>query len=88
MESEITDGKEAKQGDRMTWWCLHKGAAWMTKKSLPKTGIDPMPLAFKASGLACFRGRHDQTCGRFLSRQVGCPLRHWGYAALVQDLEY
>jgi len=31
------------------------------KKSLPPTGIDPMPLAFKAGVLACFRGKWDRT---------------------------
>ena len=28
------------------------------QKLLPQTGIDPMPLAFEASVLACFRGKH------------------------------
>ena len=31
------------------------------KKSLPLTGIDPTQLAFKASVLACFKGKCDQT---------------------------
>jgi len=31
------------------------------KKSLPRTGIDPMPLAFKAGVLACFRGKWYRT---------------------------
>ena len=29
------------------------------KKILPQTGIEPMLLAFKASVLACFPGKHD-----------------------------
>lgn len=31
------------------------------KKSLPHMGIDPMPLAFKAGVLACFRGKGYRT---------------------------
>ena len=31
-----------------------QGAQIHGKKSLPRTGIDHMPLAFKASVLACF----------------------------------
>ena len=31
------------------------------KKLLPRTGIDPMPLAFKAGVLACFRGKWYRT---------------------------
>ena len=47
-----------------------------------------MPLTFKVSLLACFRGKHDRTHGHLLSRQGGRPLHHWCYAVLVEDLEY
>ena len=55
---------------------------------LPKMGVDPMLLAFKASVLACFRGKHDRTHGYLLSRKEGYPLHHWCYAILVEDLKY
>ena len=70
-------------GGPTTKLCIVNG-----KILLPKTGVDPMLLAFKASVLACFRGKRDQTHGYLLSRQEGSPLHHWCYAKLVDALKY
>ena len=38
---------------------MTQDAVLVRKNTLPQTGIDPMPLAFKASLLTRFRGRWD-----------------------------
>lgn len=77
---------DGEQGDTMARCEYIKTHGY--KKPLPKAGVDPMPLAFKTSASACFRGKRDRTGGYLLSRQVGCPLHHWCYATLLQGLGY
>jgi len=50
------------------------------KKSLPRMGIDPMPLAFKVGVLACFRGKWYRT--RVTCFQGKCHVRCTSSATL------
>ena len=58
--------------DRMTQVC--------DKKLLLQRGIDPMPLAFKASPITCFRGKWDRI--RATRFQGKCHVHHTSGATL------
>ena len=63
---------------------MTQDAVMVSKNTLPQTGIDPMPLAFKASLLTRFRRGWDRTPstrfqGKFhVNCTSGATLHKWG----------
>ena len=57
METKFTDGEEANKVIQLMTWCAYIKARHERQKVISRTGIDPMPLAFKASACQCLLSR-------------------------------
>ena len=76
-------------------WCHHdiKCVGMDHKKSSPQMVVDPVLLAFEASVLTCFEGKHDQTCSTCFQGKwnfhctIGATLHQYCFSNVARKLD-
>ena len=75
-------------GGTIAWWPHNRKVQHEWEKIIAQNGSRSHATRFQGK-CACLLSRQTWlNLWLLLLRQVGCPLHHWCYAVLVEDLEY